>query len=209
MFDVPSMPSKAFALPDGLPAPPDVDELEFLLGQALPGQHALGLLAAIEAIEIWSLAREQRMANAAESGGHTNFTAFDTGGFESAITAWEYFATQRQALLAALLIERFRLRHSGWPEKPEEDSQDCGTPFPLDPCGKENIQYRKNATGVLLYSIGFDGVDNGGNLFKGEVFPPAGVDIGVHLPNPNLRKFVRPEIEVEIPQPSRERERVR
>ena len=201
MFDVPSMnASKAFALPAGLPALPDVDEFEFLLGQALPWQHAQGLQAASEAIDIWSLAREQRMADAAESGGRTNFTAFETAGFESTITAWELFATERKSLLAALLIERFRLRHSGWPENPEEVSRECGTPFPLDPCGKGSLQYRKTPTGVLVYSIGFDGVDNGGNLFKGDAFPPGGFDIGVRLLNPDLRKFVRPEVELETPQ---------
>jgi hypothetical protein len=198
---------KWLALPAGLPPVPDDDELEFLAGQALPRQHALGLQAATEAIDIWSLAREQRLGKASESGVHVNFTSFETAGIGPAITAWELFAAKRRALLAALQIERFRVRHSGWPENPEEVSREQRTPFPLDPCGKGNIQFRKNPNGALVYSIGFDGIDNGGNLYRGGVFPLSSFDIGVHLPNPSLRKFVRPGSNVEEPQASRESDR--
>jgi hypothetical protein len=191
-----------FELPAGLPALPNVEEFEFLLQQALPRQHALGLQAATEAIDIWSQSRDQRMASAEEAG-RSNFTSFDSAGFESAITAWELIATERQTILAALLVERYRLKHSAWPESPADVARETGRSFPPDPCRKGSLQYRKLATGVVVYSIGFDGVDNGGKLFKGHVFPPAGFDIGVRLPNPDQRKFVMPASDVEDQQPPR------
>ncbi len=199
-LDNPSLKaSRSFDLPAGLPAVPDLKELDFLIGQALPRQHALGLEAATSAIDTWSLSLEQRKAEAEQAGDQTNFSAFDTAGFESSVRTWELIAIERHAVLATLLIERFRLRHSAWPEQTDQVARELGRAFPLDPCGKGSIQYRKKPDGVVAYSIGFDSIDNGGALYKGHGFPPGGFDIGFFLPNPNQRKFLKPVVEEETP----------
>ena len=56
-------------------------------------------------------------------------------------------------------LETYRLDHGRYPENLEESS----SPVIIDSMTGEPFRYRVKNTGYLLYSIGSDGKDNGGN----------------------------------------------
>jgi ABC-type transport system involved in multi-copper enzyme maturation permease subunit len=99
--------------------------------------------------------------------------------------------TQQHALLrsavVALAAERYRHQHSRWP-----DTLDALVPaflprVPLDPHDGMPLRYRRLPKGVVIYSVGPDAVDNGGNLDRhGRI--AGGVDVGAQLWDPNSRR---------------------
>jgi hypothetical protein len=51
---------------------------------------------------------------------------------------------------------------------------------PLDPYDGQPLRYRRTEDGVVVYAVGDDGVDNGGNLDRERPNQP-GVDVGFRL----------------------------
>jgi hypothetical protein len=85
------------------------------------------------------------------------------------------------SLAAALAAERFRRDVGCWPDALEELVPAFLTDVPTDPYVLEPLRYRRLADGVVIYSVGPDSLDSGG-----EVRAPPGVnrlpaDIGVRL----------------------------
>lgn len=73
--------------------------------------------------------------------------------------------TQHHVELAkvAVALERFYLAHQSYPETLAALSPDWLPSPPMDPMPQEPWQYQRlETTGFLLYSVGRDGVDNGG-----------------------------------------------
>ncbi len=74
------------------------------------------------------------------------------------------FETQREMTVAAIALQRFRLRHGRWPEKLEELSPEFLSVLPRDWMDGEPLRYRRNANDTFtLYSIGEDLRDDGGD----------------------------------------------
>ena len=94
-------------------------------------------------------------------------------------------------VLAALTVEQWRIAHGRWPES----LADLG-PVPTDPFTGAALTYKVDERGVLLYSLGDNGEDDGGNP------PPEGYrrpwgglppdwDIPFRLLDPELRGATR------------------
>jgi hypothetical protein len=81
---------------------------------------------------------------------------------------------------AALAAERYRLAKGRWPERLDDLVPDYLPAVPTDPFDGQPLRLRRTDDGLMIYSIGPDGTDNGGNLDrKSEVMP--GTDVGFRL----------------------------
>jgi hypothetical protein len=93
-------------------------------------------------------------------------------------------AHQSQALLrcaaAAVAVERFRLAKGRWPEKLTDLAPDYLATVPLDPFDGKPVRFKRQKDGVVVYSIGPDGTDDGGSFETLNAFLP-GTDIGFRL----------------------------
>ena len=85
--------------------------------------------------------------------------------------------------------ERYRLKHGRWP-KSLDDLADFGFPkTPVDPFDGQPLRYRIEADGVIIYSVGKNRVDDGGDTDRRE---GAAEDIGCRLWNPARRRVKSP-----------------
>ena len=95
---------------------------------------------------------------------------------------------------AALAVEEWRLRHGTWPDSLQQLVPGIIEAFPQDAFSGEPIRYRKTANGIVVYSVGMDGEDNGG-LSEYEALEPLSPDeeepeawdLPFRLLNPELR----------------------
>jgi hypothetical protein len=71
--------------------------------------------------------------------------------------------TERQLTVAALAITRFRMRHGKLPSSLKELVPEFLASEPWDPMSGKALGYRLKDGGFVLYSVGEDGIDNGGD----------------------------------------------
>jgi hypothetical protein len=88
-------------------------------------------------------------------------------------------ATLRSTIVA-LAAERYRRDKKTWPDKMGQLCPQYLAHEPLDPFDGAPLRYRRIKDGILIYSVGQDRADNGGNLDHEHPNQP-GVDIGVRL----------------------------
>jgi hypothetical protein len=70
----------------------------------------------------------------------------------------------RQAVITAIALKRYQLKLGGYPEKLSELVPKFFPAVPLDPVDGQPLRYRLNSGGTfLLYSVGENGKDDGGN----------------------------------------------
>jgi hypothetical protein len=81
---------------------------------------------------------------------------------------------------AGLAAERYRRLHGDWPASLDQLAPDLISAVPTDPFTDDPLLYRRLADGVVIYSVGLDGEDNGGNVDVVNVSDP-GTDIGIRL----------------------------
>ncbi len=65
--------------------------------------------------------------------------------------------------LVALAAERYRVAHGDWPRTVAEFVPAYLPAVPLDPFDGEPLRYRRTDAGVVIYSVGEDGRDDGGD----------------------------------------------
>jgi hypothetical protein len=129
---------------------------------------------------------------------YTQFVQLASTPAKSFVRAWAWFAAQIPArqhecqaelrsLLVALAVERYRQTHGHWPASMSALAPDLLTASPTDPFDGKPLRYRRLADGVVIYSVGPDGKDNGGNLDRG-YRAAAGKDVGVRLWDVNKRR---------------------
>jgi hypothetical protein len=71
----------------------------------------------------------------------------------------------KRIAVAAIALKRYQLKHGQWPEKLVDLSPEFLPSVPLDPVDGRPLRYRRNNDGTyLLYSIGDDGMDDGGDV---------------------------------------------
>ena len=70
-------------------------------------------------------------------------------------------ATAR-VLLAGLAAKRYQLAHGALPERLDELVGEFLDALPIDPCDDKPLRYMPTDTGAVIYSVGRDGVDDGG-----------------------------------------------
>jgi hypothetical protein len=82
----------------------------------------------------------------------------------------------KRVVIAAIALKRYQLQHGNWPEKLADLSPEFLPSVPLDPVDGKPLRYRRNDDGTfLLYSIGENGVDEGGDTTPMRaVYSPAG-----------------------------------
>ncbi|HEX3101056.1 MAG TPA: hypothetical protein VHQ01_04665, partial [Pyrinomonadaceae bacterium] len=72
--------------------------------------------------------------------------------------------TSKRIVITAIALKRFQLKHGNFPEKLSELTPEFLASVPLDAVDGNPLRYRRNADGTyLLYSIGQNGVDDGGD----------------------------------------------
>ena len=70
----------------------------------------------------------------------------------------------KQLTVAAIALKRFQSKHGKFPERLAELTPEFLNEVPLDPVDGKPLRYRRNADGTfLLYSVGENGKDDGGN----------------------------------------------
>jgi hypothetical protein len=111
---------------------------------------------------------------------------------------------RRQAMLGcavlALAAERYRLQHGRWPERVEDLEPFVGA-IPADPYVEGSLKLRRTPFGLVIYSVGPDEVDNGGNLDRQNSLKK-GIDYGFQLWDPDKgRQVVRPVAPATGPMP--------
>lgn len=87
---------------------------------------------------------------------------------------------------AAIACERFRLRTGRWPADLAELPRDLLGEVPTDPYRAGPLRYRRLTDGVAVYSVGFDGADDGGK-FEPAPDQTTGPDVGCRLWDPKGR----------------------
>lgn len=99
-----------------------------------------------------------------------------------------------QVALTALAAEEWRLAHGRWPDSLEQLVPELLDAVPEDPFSDTRIQYKRTGTGVVVYSVGPDGQDDGGTsleearkLAGEDGYLDEGWDLPFRLLNPELR----------------------
>lgn len=95
--------------------------------------------------------------------------------------------------VVALAAERYRCEKKAWSDKIDQLCPQFLAAVPLDPFDGKPLRYRRVKDGVIIYSVGQDGVDNGGKLDRVNLNSP-GVDLGFRLWDvPKRRQPQRPK----------------
>jgi hypothetical protein len=69
---------------------------------------------------------------------------------------------ERRCAITAMAVERYRLAHKRWPDSLKELVPALLAKVPTDPYDGQPLRFRRLEDGVVIYSIGPDGKDNGG-----------------------------------------------
>jgi hypothetical protein len=85
-----------------------------------------------------------------------------------------------RCLLMIVAAERYRRAHGHWPAALGELAPEFVGAVPLDPYDGEPLRYRRLPDGVVVYSVGPDGSDDGGNLDRDNPMGK-GRDLGCRL----------------------------
>ncbi len=93
--------------------------------------------------------------------------------------AWARDQVCLRCVIVLVAIERYRKAHGHWPESLKELVPQYLASVPVDVHDGQPLHFRRFAEGVMVYSVGPDGVDNGGNLDKNAYKP--GTDFGFQL----------------------------
>jgi hypothetical protein len=98
--------------------------------------------------------------------------------------------TTKRVVITAIALKRFQLKHGNFPEKLSELAPEFLSSVPLDPIDGKPLRYRKNSDGTfLLYSVGDNGVDDGGN----PTVPPGITGSVFYWQNYHARDWVWPQ----------------
>jgi hypothetical protein len=72
--------------------------------------------------------------------------------------------TSKRVVITAIALKRFQIKHGFFPEKLSDLTPEFLPSVPLDPVDGKPLRYHSNSDGTfLLYSIGENGVDDGGD----------------------------------------------
>ncbi|HQR05421.1 MAG TPA: hypothetical protein PLN21_01295 [Gemmatales bacterium] len=105
---------------------------------------------------------------------------------------------ERRALIAALACERYRLAIKSYPETLNDLVPAYLSAVPIDPYSGTALLYRRLPDRVVVYSVGKDGKDDGGEVLNTITSPK---DRGVKLFNPEHRGKKYEELPTETKQP--------
>jgi hypothetical protein len=94
--------------------------------------------------------------------------------------------------MVAVAVERYRVKHDAWPEGFDDLLKAALLPsIPNDPWDGKQLRFKRSPTGIKIYSVGYDKIDNQGNLDRSNPRAP-GSDIGFELWDRPLRAALPP-----------------
>ncbi len=94
--------------------------------------------------------------------------------------------------IVAVAAERYRLSHGAWPGSLDDLVKDgLLATVPTDPYDGKPLRWKRTPTGAIVYSVGRDRIDNGGNFNRGNVMAD-GADFGFELWHPKMRGVLPP-----------------
>lgn len=85
-----------------------------------------------------------------------------------------------RCIIVALAAERSRQEKGKWPKSLDQLCPAYLIRLPLDSYDGASLRYRRLDDGIVIYAVGNDGIDNGGNIDWEHVMD-AGVDVGYRL----------------------------
>jgi ABC-type transport system involved in multi-copper enzyme maturation permease subunit len=159
---------------------PADEELMLLFSGSLSSHWAARLRFQTECVEIAKLPADQQAAGFAQQLPANQPVLTRFLGMPVTRHAQPYNLAPLRCLLTALAVERYHRRHGCWPASLSELVPAQLADVPADPCDGNPLRYRRLPDGVVVYSVGADGTDDGGNLDRRNP-PPAGFDKGVRL----------------------------
>jgi hypothetical protein len=83
--------------------------------------------------------------------------------FETLPRSEDRAKAQFQMTLAALALAAYRADRGSYPEKLVDLCPKYLGEIPSDPCGDGSLQYRRSGSEFMLYSVGWNGKDDGGH----------------------------------------------
>jgi hypothetical protein len=99
---------------------------------------------------------------------------------DKAFVSFQTGQARLRCAAVALAVERYRLAHGAWPASLGDLTPGLLPSVPLDPFDGKPLRFRRLADGVVVYAVGPDGTDDGGELAYA-VPAPAGKDVGFRL----------------------------
>ena len=89
---------------------------------------------------------------------------FSAGALDAAFRKVIGIETAKSVVVTAIALKRYQLKHGNYPADLKSLVPEFVPAVPLDPVDGQPLRYRRNADGTfLLYSVGENGVDDGGN----------------------------------------------
>jgi hypothetical protein len=101
------------------------------------------------------------------------------------------YQSQLRCAIAAVALERYRQANGRWPDSLTSLRPELLREVPVDPYDGMHLRYRRLNDRVVVYSVGSDNQDNGGNVTWGVA--SAGTDLGMHLWNVERRRQPHPK----------------
>ena len=93
-------------------------------------------------------------------------------------------------MTAAIATERFRLKFDRWPVELDDLCPQYLAQVPIDPFDGTPLKSSKNEDGFVIYSVGADRVDNGGEqVWARDDRSREPSDVGIQLFNPDRRRL--------------------
>ena len=99
--------------------------------------------------------------------------------YEKLISAHQRDQASLRCGILLLAAERFRLAHKRWPKDLSQLVPAYLVKVPLDPFDGRRLRMQPFAEGITIYSVSYDGQDNGGNLSDNPM--AKGTDWGLRL----------------------------
>lgn len=158
------------------------EQFKLRLPGELDKQHALLLGRLTHLVEATKLPDAEQAATLDQSELQWDHLPYLTrsmlSGHKTLIGRFRRFQAEVRCGLLMLAAERYRLKCGRWPAALEELAA-TGLPAPwlIDPFTGNFLCFRRLPDGVVIYSVGPDGSDNGGNL-SWDFKAPVGTDVG-------------------------------
>lgn len=115
---------------------------------------------------------------------------FDVRSLTATISKTIRIEAARRVVISAIALKRFQLQHGNFPEKLSELAPEFFPSVPVDPYDGRPLRYHPNADGTyLLYCVGEDGVDDGGDP---SILPGAS-SLSYYWQNPKARDWIWPQ----------------
>jgi hypothetical protein len=93
-------------------------------------------------------------------------------------------------VITAIALKRYQLKRGSYPEKLSDLVPQILAATPLDAINGQPLHYRRNADGTfLLYSVGENGVDDGGDA----TLMPGAQETSLYWQNAKARDWVWPQ----------------